>query len=48
MLAHIVGAFSVFLSLLKVGILGCVEKGITPLIGQLMGVLTGVFLVLFF
>jgi hypothetical protein len=37
------GAFSVSLSLLRVGILGCVKKGAAPLVRQLVGELAGAF-----
>jgi hypothetical protein len=38
-----IGAFSVSLSLLKVGVLACMEKGAAPLVEQLSGKSAGVF-----
>jgi hypothetical protein len=40
-LALMTGGFLVSLFLLKVGILGCVRKGVSPLVGQLRGEMGG-------
>jgi hypothetical protein len=41
--ALMTGGFSVSLSLLQVGILGCVEKGAAPLVGEFVGGVGWVF-----